>query len=140
MVVAAVVVAVVLAVTTLLTWVVAVLVGTDASLVVLGRGAANVWPLSMFFGGLAALAAGFLHRSAPVTAIATGTLVGMYVIDLVGKLADEVEPLRYVSAFRYYGSAIQDGIDPVAFGAVTLAGIALAIAGAEVFRRRDVLA
>jgi hypothetical protein len=39
-----------------------------------------------------------------------------------------------------YGSAIQDGIDPVAFGAVTLAGIALAIAGAEVFRRRDVLA
>lgn len=140
MVVAAVVVAVVLAVTTLLTWVVAVLVGTDASLVVLGRGAANVWPLSMFFAGLAALAAGFLHRSAPVTAIATGTLVGMYVIDLVGKLADELEPLRYVSAFRYYGSAIQDGIDPVAFAAVTLAGIALAIAGAAMFRRRDVLA
>ena len=114
-VVAAIVVAVVLAVTTLLTWVVAVLVGTDASLVVLGRGTANVWPLSMFFAGLAALAAGRLHRSAPVTAIATGTLVGMYVIDLVGKLADPVEPLRYVSAFRYYGSAIQDGIDPLAF-------------------------
>ncbi|HEX5780464.1 MAG TPA: hypothetical protein VFX80_01015 [Solirubrobacteraceae bacterium] len=140
MAVAAVVVGVVLAVTTLLTWVVAILVGTDASLVVLGRGAANVWPLSMFFGGLAALAAGFVHRSAPVTAIATGTLVGMYVIDLVGKLADEVEPLRYVSVFKYYGSAIQDGIDPMAFAAVTLAGIALAIGGAILLRRRDVLA
>ena len=126
-VVAAIVVAVVLMVTTLLTWIVAVLVGTDASLVVLGRGAANVWPLSMLFAGLAALACGRLHRSAQVTAIATGTLVGMYVIDLVGKLAEPVEPLRHVSAFRYYGSAIQDGIDPLAFAGVTLAGIVLAV-------------
>ena len=138
--VAAIVVAAVLAVMTLLTWVVAVLAGTDASLAVLGRGAANVWPLSMFFAGVAALAAGGLHRSAQVTAIATGTLVGMYVIDLVGKLADPVEPLRYMSAFRYYGSAIQDGIDPLAFAGLTLAGIALAVAGAVLFRRRDVLA
>jgi ABC-2 type transport system permease protein len=140
MVVAAVVVAVVLAVMTLITWVVAILAGTDASLAVLGRGAANVGPLSMFFAGLAAFAAGFLHRSGQVTAVAMGTLVGMYVIDLVGKLADEVEPLRYISVFRYYGSAIQDGIDPLAFAGVTLAGLALAVAGAILFRRRDVLA
>jgi ABC-2 type transport system permease protein len=138
--VAATVVAVVLVVMTLLTWVVALLVGTDASLVVLGRGAANVWPLAMLFAGVAALAAGALHRSAPVTAIATGTLVGMYVIDLAGKLADEVEPLRYVSAFKYYGSAIQDGIDPLAFAGLTLAGVALTAAGAVLLRRRDVLA
>jgi ABC-2 type transport system permease protein len=140
LVVAAIVVAVVLVVTVLLTWVVAVLAGTDASLAVLGRGAANVWPLSMLFAGLAALAAGRLHRSAQVTAITTGTLVGMYVIDLVGKLADPVEPLRYVSAFKYYGSAIQDGIDPLAFTGVTLAGICLAAAGAILLQRRDVLA
>jgi ABC-2 type transport system permease protein len=70
----------------------------------------------------------------------TGTLVGMYVIDLVGKLADEAEPLRYVSVFKYYGSAIQDGIDPLAFAGVTLAGLALAVAGAVLLRRRDVLA
>ena len=138
--VAAVVVAVVLAVTTLLTWIVAVLAGTDASLAVLARGAANVWPLSMLFAGIAALAAGLLHRSAPVIAVATGTLVGMYVIDLVGKLADPVEPLRYASAFRYYGSAIQDGIDPLAFAGLALAGIALAAAGARLLQRRDVLA
>ena len=126
--------------TTLLTWIVAFLVGADASLAVLGRGTANVWPLSMLFAGLAALAAGALHRSGQVTAIATGTLVGMYVIDLVGKIADPIEPLRYISAFRYYGSAIQDGIDPLAFSGLTLAGIALATAGALVLERRDVLA
>lgn len=64
----------------------------------------------------------------------------MYVIDLVGKVADPIEPLRYVSAFRYYGSAIQDGIDPPAFAGVTLAGIVLAAAGALLLERRDVLA
>ena len=140
LIVAAIVVAVVLAVTTLFTWIVAVLAGTDASLAVLARGAANVWPLSMLFAGLAVLAAGRLHRSAQVTAITTGTLVGMYVVDLLGKLAEPVEPLRYVSAFKYYGSAIQDGIDPGAFAGVTLAGIGLAVCGAILFQRRDVLA
>ena len=139
-VVAAVVVALVLTTLTLVTWTVALLTGVDASLAVLGRGAANVWPLSMLFAGLAALAGGRLHRSARVTAIATGALVGMYVVDLVGKLAEPVEPLRYVSAFRYYGSAIQDGIDPLAFAGVALAGVILAAAGAILFQRRDVLA
>jgi hypothetical protein len=85
------------------------------------------------------VAAGRLHRSAQVTAVATGTLVGMYVIDLVAKLADPVEPLRCVSAFRYCGSAIQDVIDPYAFAGLTLAGAALAIAGALLLYRRDVL-
>ena len=75
-----------------------------------------------------------------MTAIATGTLVSMYVIDLVGIVADPIEPLRYISAFRYYGSAIQDGVDPLAFSGLTLAEIALATAGALVFERRDVLA
>ena len=71
--------------------------------------------------------------------IATGTLVAMYVIDLVGKLADPIEPLRWASAFRYYGSAIDDGIDPLAFAGLTLTGVALAAAGAWLFERRDVL-
>ena len=138
--VAAIVVAVVLAVTTLLTWIVALLVGADASLAVLGRGAANVWPLSMLFAGLAALAAGALHRSAQVTAIAIGTLVGMYVIDLVGKIADPVEPLRYISAFRYYGSAIQDGIDAAGFAGLTVVANVHAATGALQLQSRDVLA
>jgi ABC-2 type transport system permease protein len=136
--VAALVVAAVLVVITLMTWVAGVLAGADPSLAVLGRGMANVWPLSMFFSGLALLAAGRLHRSAAVTAVAGATFVAMYVIDLVGKLADPVEPLRTVSAFRYYGSAIQDGIDPVAFAGLALAGALLAAAGALLFERRDI--
>jgi ABC-2 type transport system permease protein len=93
----------------------------------------------MFFGGLAVLATAWLHSGGPVTAVAAGTLVGMYVIDLLGKLADPVEPLRAISAFKYYGSAVQDGIDPLAFVGMTLAAVALTVLGAVLFERRDVL-
>jgi ABC-2 type transport system permease protein len=138
-VVAALVVAAVLAVVTAMTWIAGVLVGTDPSLVVLARGMGNVWPLAMFFAGLTALACGRLHTGAPVTGIAAGTLVGMYVIDIVGKLSEPMEPLRALSAFKYYGSAIQNGIDPLAFAGLALAGVALAAAGAVLLERRDIL-
>ena len=138
LIVAAIVVAEVLAVITALTWIAGWIAGADPSLVVLGRGYANVWPLAMLFGGLALLAAGVLHRAAAVTAVAVGTLGAMYVVDLVGKLADPMEPLRVVSAFKYYGSAVRDGIDPLAFAGLALAGAVLAAAGALLFDRRDV--
>jgi ABC-2 type transport system permease protein len=75
-----------------------------------------------------------------VTAIAAGTLVGMYVVDLVGKVADPLEPFRLVTVFKYYGSGLTDGIDPAAFAGLTLCGAALALAGTLLFERRDVLA
>jgi ABC-2 type transport system permease protein len=123
-----------------LTVVVGVAAGTGLSLVKAVEGVANVWPLAVFFAGVAVLVAGFLHRSAPVTAISTGTLVGMYVVDLVGKMADPVEPLRVVTVFKYYGSGLTEGIDPAAFTGLTLCGAALALAGTLLFERRDVLA
>jgi ABC-2 type transport system permease protein len=138
-VVAAIVTAVVLVVVTGMTWLAGVVFDVDPSLEILGRGMANVWPLAMFFAGLAVLVCGRAHSGAPVTGIASGTLVAMYIADLVGKLADSIEPLRAITAFKYYGSAIQDGIDPLAFAGLALVGFALAAAGAWLFERRDVL-
>jgi len=132
------VVAAVLALITALTLAAGWLAGADPSVTVLGRGFANVWPLAMLFGGLALAVAGVVRRSAAVTAISAGTLVAMYVLDLVGKLADPIEPVRAISAFKYYGSAVRDGIDPLAFAGMALAGAALAALGAWLFERRDI--
>jgi ABC-2 type transport system permease protein len=137
--VSALMVVAILGVIWILTMVAGVLVGVDPSAGKVAAGVANVWPLALFFVGLAVLLSGVMHRAAPVTALAAGTLAGMYVIDLVGKVADPLDPLRYASAFRYYGSAIQDGIDLAAFAGLALAGIALAAVGAVLFERRDVI-
>ncbi len=122
-----------------LTWITGVIAGADISAATLAAGLANVWPLAMAFAGLAILASGFLHRPATVVAIATGTLVAMYVMDLVGKIAPDARPLRTLSAFRYYGSAIQNGIDVSHVLALTTAAIVLTAIGAALFERRDIL-
>lgn len=75
-----------------------------------------------------------------MTAIATGTVVRMYVVDLAGKVAEPAEPVRVVSVFKYYGSGLTDGIDPAACIGVTVVGTALAFVGSLAFERRDVLA
>jgi ABC-2 type transport system permease protein len=122
-----------------LTWVTGSAVGAGASATTLAAGFVNVWPLAMAFAGLAAALAGVMHRPAPVTAVAMGALAAMYLVDLAGKLADPVGPLRAVSAFRYYGSAVQHGLDASHVILLSLVGIALTAVGAALFARRDVL-
>lgn len=122
-----------------LTWAAALVAGSGASAWTLAAGFANVWPLAMAFAGLAALLAGLAHRPPTVTYVASAALVAMYAIDLVGKLASAVEPLRSISAFRYYGSAVQNGLDASHIAGLTLGALVLTAIGAVLFERRDVL-
>lgn len=98
-----------------------------------------MWPLALFFGGVSALASGALHSSRTVNGIALGTIVAMYAIDLAGRLAHGLEPIRWASAFRYYGAPMRDGLDPVSFVGLAAAGVLLLIAGALLLERRDIL-
>jgi len=130
--------AAVLVVVLALTLLASVAVGAGLGFADAVAGVAEVWPLSVFFAGGAVLATGVTSRSSSVTALAAGALVAMYVLDLAGRLAGEVSGLRYVSAFKYYGAALTEGIDPLAFIGLTLAGCVLAALGATAFERRDV--
>ncbi len=100
-------------------------------------GYAGVWPLALLFAGLGAIATGFSLRTSVVTGAVAGVLVSMYVIDLIGRLDSDLSGIRYLSVFKYYGTAIEDGIDPVAFVGVTVAAVVLAALGAWLFERRD---
>jgi len=135
--------AILVAVNLLIMWAmtlaVAGIVGAHASASAMAAGFGNVFPISLAFAGLAVLLAGFLHRSAAVTGIASGTLVAMYVVDLVGKISPDLHDVRFASAFRWYGSAIQNGFDYGHAISLTMVGIGLAVVGAELFQRRDVL-
>ncbi len=130
---------VILLVTGLLTFVVGRIAGTDISLGLVMAGVMGVWPLCLFFGGICALACGVLHHTRTVVGLSLGLLVAMYAIDLAGRLAHSLEPIRWASAFRYYGAPMRDGIDPVSFIGLAAVGTLIAIAGAYLLERRDIL-
>jgi beta-exotoxin I transport system permease protein len=129
--------AVVLVLTVILTCLGSLAAGAHLSFSSALSGYANVWPLALLFAGFGAIAVGFSLRTSVVTGAVAGVLVSMYVIDLIGRLDPDLSGIRYVSVFRYYGNAIEDGIDPLAFAGVTAAAIALAALGAWLFERRD---
>lgn len=112
--------------------------GLDAGPAVAGF--ASVWPLALLFAGLGVVVCGFSLRTSVVTGSVAGALVAMYVVDLVGKLDPGLDWLRYASVFKYYGNAIEDGIEPLAFVGVTLVAVALAALGARLFEHRDISA
>jgi ABC-2 type transport system permease protein len=134
---AAIEVAAVLIFALLLTLLGSVLAGANLSFSSALRGFANVWPLALLSAGLGIVATGFSLRTSVVTGSVAGVLVGMYVIDLVGRLDTSLDAIRYASVFRYYGKAIEEGIDPLSFLGVTIAAVALAAIGATLFDRRD---
>ena len=130
--------AAVLVVTGLLTGIGSILSGADLSFGPAVAGFANVWPLALVFAGLGVVATGWSLRTSVVTGAVAGALVAMYVIDLIGRLDPGLSEIRYVSVFKYYGNAIEDGIDPLAFVGVTAAAVLLALLGSWLFERRDV--
>ena len=137
--VAAVVSVAILALTGAMTFIAGRIAGTHISLGLVIAGSMGVWPLALFFAGVSALASGVLHGARTVNGIALAALVAMYALDLAGRLAHGLEPLRWISAFRYYGAPLRDGIDPASFIGLTGAGVLLLIAGALLLERRDVL-
>lgn len=100
-------------------------------------GALNLWPLGIFAGGVAALLAGLLRSPAAVAGGAAAVLVAMYLVEILGKLSDTFAAIDGLSAFHYYGSAIEDGLDPAAMAILLLAGTLLAAVGCALFERRD---
>lgn len=129
--------AAVLLVTGVLTGLGSILSGAGLNAGPAAAGFANVWPLSLLFAGLGVIAAGLSLRTSVVTGSVAGVLVAMYVLDLIGRLDPDLDAVRRLSVFKYYGNAIEDGIEPLAFLGVTLAACALAAIGAWLFERRD---
>lgn len=113
--------------------------GTHISAGLVAAGVTGVWALALLFAGVAAAAAGALHSSRLVSGVSLGTLIGMYALDLVGRLASSLDAMRWASAFRYYGAPLRDGLDVVSSAGMVAVGVGLLIAGTLLFDRRDIL-
>jgi len=114
-----------------------VLAGSGLSFAGALAGYANVWPLALLFAAFGVLVTAWSLRTPIVTGSVAGLLVAMYVADLVGRLDTNLDWVRYGSVFRYYGRAIEEGIDPLAFAGLTAVAALVAALGAILFDRRD---
>jgi ABC-2 type transport system permease protein len=130
---------VILTVIFLMTWATGIISGVDIDVGLLAKGIYNVWPLALAFAGFAIFITGMVHSSSKVTAIASGTLIGMYIIDLLGKISPDAEPFRVISAYKYYGSAIQNGFSLSHAALLVAISIILMVIGAILFNRRDIV-
>jgi ABC-2 type transport system permease protein len=128
----------IVAVVGLLTWGTAALMDVDLSPKSTAAAVLNMWPVCLLFGGLAMLCSAAFHRRALAIAVPAFALFATYLLDTVGRASEDLEKLRPWSAFYYYGSAIEDGIDWANF--FGLAGVALLLVGlaAILFQRRDI--
>ena len=128
----------ILAVVGALTHITAVLMDVDLPLENTAAAVLNMWPLCLFFGALAMLCSAVFHRRALAIAVPASLLFAMYLLDTLGRVSEDLEDLQPFSAFYYYGSAIEDGIDWADFGRLTLVALALIALAVLAFRRRDI--
>ena len=126
------------AVVGLLTWGTATLVDVDLSWREITDGVLNLWPITVAFGSLALLCSSLFHRRALAISIPAFLLFGMYLIDAIGRASEDLEDWRPFSAFYYYGSAIENGIDWPHFLSITASALVLVLLAALAFRRRDI--
>jgi ABC-2 type transport system permease protein len=127
-----------LAITGLLTWGTAVLMDVDLSLESTAEAVLNMWPVCLFFGGLAMLCSALFHRRSLAVAVPAFLLFAMYLVDTIGRASEDLEDLRPASVFYYYGSAIEEGIDWAHFGGVTLVALVFVLLAVLAFQRRDI--
>lgn len=102
--------------------------------------ALDLFPISMAFGSLALLVSALVRQRSIAIGIPVVAIFGMYLIDIVGKISPALENLRYVSAFRYYGDAIQEGVPWGGVAVLMIASVVLLIAAIPAFDHRDVFA
>ncbi|MGH3089805.1 MAG: ABC transporter permease subunit [Rubrobacteraceae bacterium] len=116
----------------------AVLADLDLDFVASVEGVLNLWPISIFFGGLALLCSAVFHRRALAIAVPGFVLLAMYLADTLGRVSEDLEVYRDFSVFYYYGSAITDGIDWAGFFGVSGLAALFSLLAIVVFRRRDI--
>ena len=120
------------------TWLTGVIADVDLRLGSMAAASLTLWALCISFGGLALLLSAVLHRRFLALAIPAALLILMYFVDGLAGSVDFFDTIQPLSAFYYYGSAIENGMDWSDFGVLTGATAVLVALAVLAFRRRDI--
>jgi ABC-2 type transport system permease protein len=130
----------ILAIYALGTWLAVIGVGLELTLVDILRSALGLLPICLAFGGLALALSAHVRRPGEVTAIAGGVLVASYLLNTIVLILPKLDDLKVFTAFHWYGSPIERGLDPTGTAVLLVAAAVLSAASVPLFARRDVRA
>lgn len=128
----------ILTITGLVSWGVSAAGDMGLSLRMAMAAALDVFPIAFEFGMVALVLSSVVRSKGAAVGGAFGVMFLMYLLDIVGKISADKETLRLVSPFRFYGHAIDDGVNWNGWLTVLVVGLVLVGMTIWLFRRRDV--
>ncbi len=99
--------------------------------------------LQMIFASLSFLISVFITKSRKVLSTGLGIVIGLYVVDLISKLTDEFEYLKYFTPYEYINAVtiVNDEMIKPLYLVISLAMIGLSFISAWFFyRKKDITA
>lgn len=112
--------------------------GVSLSLSEIGGSSLSLLPMGALAGSIATLVVGASRRHGIATAVAAGTIVVMYLMQVLAGFLEFFADVNFLSIFKYYSDWISKGIDWVPFLAFLGVAAVLTVLGAVLFERRDV--
>jgi len=114
------------------------IVGASIGFSALAEACLSLLPLGAFIGSIAIVVIGLTRRHGMATAVAGGTLVVMYLMQVLASFLKFFDDVKGFSAFHYYIDWVNHGMDWLQWLAMFVVAGALTLIGALLFERRDV--
>lgn len=128
---------------------VGLLAGTVAGFLVAGVTAADLGrlalavvdaiPAVLFFLALGLLLGATFHRRGPAMAVGTGIALGLYALEVVAKVVDELDWMSYATPYGYYSRSdlFHGAPDPLHWLLLPMAALVMASVAVRSFDRKD---
>lgn len=121
-----------------LTWGSAVIVDVDLDPGDTFRAMLNLFPITMFFGSFALALSAKIRQRGLVIGISFAVIFLMYLLDIIGRISPTWENVHWISAFRFYRSAMTAPVLWLETGVLVGANLALVTLAVVLFNRRDI--
>lgn len=122
------------------TWLISLIVGAGLGLADSLAASLAAWSTALALGSVGLVISAMGRQRGRVLGASVGVMFAMYALTVVSRLVEGLGWLKWLSAFEYYGNAIEDD---VSWGgaAILLAATALMVTLAvRLFERRDIYA
>lgn len=121
-----------------LTWASAVVVDVDLDPVDTFRAMLNLFPITMIFGSFALALSAKIRQRGLVIGITFAVVFLMYLLDIIGRISPTWQKVHWISAFRFYRSAMTAPVLWVETDILITANLALVALAVVLFNRRDI--